>query len=173
MEHSDSDNPRDIAAIETRYNHHRYRSRLEARWAVFFDSIGLQFEYEPEGLELPDGTRYLPDFYLPQVKWFAEVKPNLHIFYAEDKARLFVKYGGLPVLMLDGPPSFKGYSGLEEFEGSILDEPYSLDVIDHAKTFAEGRLWSDLSLCVDIPAEANFSRRYIEAVELALSARFE
>lgn len=51
-----------IKAIETSYKGYRFRSRLEARWAVFFDALGLRFEYEPEGFELSDGVRYLPDF---------------------------------------------------------------------------------------------------------------
>ncbi len=51
-----------IKPIETIYNGYRFRSRLEARWAVFLDSLGVKYEYEPEGFELPDGTRYLPDF---------------------------------------------------------------------------------------------------------------
>ena len=50
-----------IQAIETTYNGYRFRSRLEARWAVFFDAIGQEYEYEPEGFELMSG-RYLPDF---------------------------------------------------------------------------------------------------------------
>lgn len=50
-----------IPAIETRYGGARFRSRLEARWAVFFDHMGIVWEYEPEGYETPDG-RYLPDF---------------------------------------------------------------------------------------------------------------
>ena len=54
----------DIKAIETEYDGHRFRSRLEARWAVFFNAIGLAYEYEIEGFEM-DGTRYLPDFYIP------------------------------------------------------------------------------------------------------------
>ena len=33
-----------IKAIETKYNGFRFRSRLEARWAIFFDSIGLKYE---------------------------------------------------------------------------------------------------------------------------------
>lgn len=57
----------DIKPIETVYNGYRFRSRLEARWAVFFDAIGAEYEYEPEGYELPDGTRYLPDFLLKHV----------------------------------------------------------------------------------------------------------
>lgn len=50
-------------AIETRYAQCRFRSRTEARWAVFFDALGIKWDYEPEGYELPSG-RYLPDFFL-------------------------------------------------------------------------------------------------------------
>lgn len=62
--------------IETEYNGYRFRSRLEARWAVFFDAVGIKYEYEPEGYNLPNGTRYLPDFYLPDFNIFAEVKAS-------------------------------------------------------------------------------------------------
>ena len=51
-------------AIETRYKGYRFRSRLEARWAVFFDAIGRPWEYERQGYALPSGN-YLPDFWLP------------------------------------------------------------------------------------------------------------
>ena len=57
----------EIKAIETIYNGRRYRSRLEARWAVFFDSLGIRFEYEPEGFVLSNGMAYLPDFFLPDI----------------------------------------------------------------------------------------------------------
>lgn len=56
-----------IKAIETEYNGYRFRSRLEARWAVFFDALGVKYQYEMEGFEFEDGTRYLPDFWLPNV----------------------------------------------------------------------------------------------------------
>ena len=52
----------EIKAIETTYNGYRFRSRLEARWAVFFDALGVRYEYEPEGFDLGDGLYYLPDF---------------------------------------------------------------------------------------------------------------
>ena len=52
----------EIKPIETIYNGYRFRSRLEARWAVFLDSLGVKYEYEPEGFRLPDGSMYLPDF---------------------------------------------------------------------------------------------------------------
>ena len=51
-----------IKAIETEYNGYKFRSRLEARWAVFFDALGVFYEYEPEGFQIDDSTYYLPDF---------------------------------------------------------------------------------------------------------------
>lgn len=61
-----------IQAIQTRYKGHRFRSRLEARWAVFFDAAGIKWIYEQEGF-LINGKPYLPDFYLPDYGYF-EVK---------------------------------------------------------------------------------------------------
>ena len=46
-----------FAAIPTMYNGVQFRSRLEARWAAFFDLCGWQWEYEPFDL---DG--WIPDF---------------------------------------------------------------------------------------------------------------
>ena len=63
-----------IKAIETHYNGYRFRSRLEARWAVYFDALGIEYEYEPEGYVLQGGSTYLPDFYLPLVDAYVEVK---------------------------------------------------------------------------------------------------
>lgn len=63
----------EIKAIETEYNGYKFRSRLEARWAVFFDAMGIKYLYEHEGLER-DSVKYLPDFYLPECGLYAEVK---------------------------------------------------------------------------------------------------
>lgn len=61
-----------IRPIETRYAGYRFRSRLEARWAVFFDSMGFEWQYEPQGYVI-DGRAYLPDFWISGYGW-AEVK---------------------------------------------------------------------------------------------------
>src|SRR3989442_1494282 len=66
-----------IKAIETNYHGFRFRSRLEARWAIFFDAIGVEWEYEKEGFEIDGGIRYLPDFWLPELKLWYEVKGEL------------------------------------------------------------------------------------------------
>ncbi|MFF7845354.1 hypothetical protein ACFZC6_42430 [Streptomyces ossamyceticus] len=52
---------KNIQPIETRYKGYRFRSRLEARWAVFMDHLGLAWDYESQGY-LVDGKPYLPDF---------------------------------------------------------------------------------------------------------------
>jgi hypothetical protein len=65
-----------VKSLETTYGGWRFRSRLEARWAVFFDRIGVAYHYEPEGFEIA-GIKYLPDFYLPQWDSWIEVKPYL------------------------------------------------------------------------------------------------
>ena len=62
------DDKNTIKAIETEYHGCKFRSRLEARWAVFFDTVGVKWEYEPEGFDLGDGIRYLPDFLLHGVE---------------------------------------------------------------------------------------------------------
>lgn len=64
----------EIKPIETVYKGYRFRSRLEARWAVAFDAMGIKYEYEPEGFDLGDGYYYLPDFYLPDDDVWVEVK---------------------------------------------------------------------------------------------------
>jgi hypothetical protein len=50
-----------MKSIETAAFGRLFRSRLEARVACFFSYLQVEWEYEPEGFELPSG-RYLPDF---------------------------------------------------------------------------------------------------------------
>lgn len=63
-----------LRPIETVYAGHLFRSRTEARWAVFFTKLGIRFQYEAEGYDLGDGIWYLPDFYIPEWEAFIEVK---------------------------------------------------------------------------------------------------
>ena len=92
-------------AIETHYNGYRFRSRLEARWAVFFDHAHIKYEYEPQGFELEDGTRYLPDFYLPEYDYYVEVKPPRdNAFEDIERASMFVGHGIDKLLILGNIP---------------------------------------------------------------------
>ena len=102
-----------IKAIETEYNGYRFRSRLEARWAVFFDAAGIEYQYEPEGFELDDGTKYLPDFYLPWFKCYVEIKPLSLDGEEEAEAKsklekLFYDHGGCCAMICKGDPMDDG-----------------------------------------------------------------
>lgn len=65
-----------IKAIETRYDGYRFRSRLEARWAVTFNAMGLDWDYEPEGFHTAKGEMYLPDFHIKDFDTWIEIKPS-------------------------------------------------------------------------------------------------
>ena len=65
-----------IKAIDTEYNGFLFRSRIEAKWAIYFDALGVKYQYEPEGYLLPSGEKYLPDFFFPKYDAFGEVKPE-------------------------------------------------------------------------------------------------
>lgn len=107
-----------IKPIETNYNGFRFRSRLEARWAIFFDMIGLKYEYEIEGFEM-NGIRYLPDFYIPSLdRWF-EVKAKPLSEYEMKKCEEFcfnkdnenIKFS----VLIGSPEAIK----IDEFAGII------------------------------------------------------
>ena len=64
----------EINALPTLYNGVEFRSRLEGRWAVFMDHLGVAWEYEAEGFDLW-GDWYLPDFRIPHLEAWLEIKP--------------------------------------------------------------------------------------------------
>lgn len=75
-----------IAVKPTWYNGVFFRSRLEARWAVFFDALGISWRYEPEKYETPHGP-YIPDFEIDLYngKTLIEVKPNSWFAFCDVK----------------------------------------------------------------------------------------
>lgn len=110
-----------IKAIETYYKGYRFRSRLEARWAVFFDALRIEWQYESEGYELSNGEHYLPDFFLPTFSdgMYCEVKPDGGDF---SKARKFCFDSGHSIWLCEGTPDFKVYTVLKVEELQIFDE---------------------------------------------------
>lgn len=62
----------DIKAIETKLMGYTFRSRLEARWAAFFELLGWRWDYEPVDFE-----GWVPDFglYGETRVTYVEVKP--------------------------------------------------------------------------------------------------
>lgn len=69
-------------AIPTTYNGIQLKSRMEAQCALLFDTLGWEWQYEPESLMLPSGVNYLPDFWIPEFQCVIECRG-----YESDKGR--------------------------------------------------------------------------------------
>ncbi len=93
-----------VKAIETQYKGFRFRSRLEARYAVWLDALRVDWRYEQEGYDL-NGEWYLPDFWLPMTQCFLEVKPRPPGLNSRDCrcCRLLAKQTERPVWMAFDP----------------------------------------------------------------------
>tara|TARA_Y100000996_G_scaffold290929_1_gene229941 strand:+ start:337 stop:888 length:552 start_codon:yes stop_codon:yes gene_type:complete len=70
------------------YDGYQFRSTLEARYAFVFNHYKLDYDYEPKMFEFPlsetspllpthpsKTIKYIPDFFLPQLNAWIEVKP--------------------------------------------------------------------------------------------------
>lgn len=103
-------------AIDTHYNGYKFRSRLEARWAVFFDELHIAYDYEPKGFDL-NGVHYLPDFHLTKGltlhqfepthndQIWVEIKPEPELSDTDrKKIAEFVKQTDHHVLLIAGQP---------------------------------------------------------------------
>ncbi len=137
-----------IKAIETQYKGYRFRSRLEARWAVFFDALGIEWEYEPQGFNM-DGVYYLPDFYLVNLNLWIETKgvvPSEKEMYrmrkfseAQDKYDDFVCLVGYPSISETGIADYSvmGFDGkyLKKEPNRIWLECYACSGLDLEKWY--------------------------------------
>ena len=101
-----------IKAIETRYKGYRFRSRLEARWAVFFDAAGIAWEFEKEGFDLGSAGLYLPDFWLSGAGIWVEIKPALPPDEEMGKIAALARAQDSRVLLLMGQPWYGEYWGI-------------------------------------------------------------
>ena len=92
-----------LRAIQTSYKGCRFRSRAEARWAVFLDTLGVEWTYEVEGFDL-DRLWYLPDFWLPKLNTWLEVKGVTPTALEIRKAQRLAESSHSKVLVLSGQP---------------------------------------------------------------------
>jgi hypothetical protein len=93
-----------IKSIETEYNGIIFRSKMEAKWAFFMDEIGIKYDYEPETFDLGEGVYYIPDFYLPEIDGFLEIKPEYNPTYSPvDRFALVTKKH---IIVMQGNPFY-------------------------------------------------------------------
>jgi hypothetical protein len=104
-----------ITAIETVYKGYRFRSRLESRWAVFFDALGLKWDYEIEGFDLGAAGKYLPDFRIrypgriqgEELTFWLEVKPERPVL--QDKKHVAFAQAFRSLILVFGVPDARFY----------------------------------------------------------------
>jgi hypothetical protein len=162
-----------IQALETDYAGHKFRSRLEARWAMFFDAIGVKWEYEPEGYKLSDGECYLPDFWLPGFNdkengTYVEVKPEGGDF---TKAFKFAEDKNAFLLAAEGPPSlgaFDLFVPRKDFN-DIADATFVEKYLPNGKNADEYRMHY---YCDATPSAEICGQRIAQAALEAVSFRF-
>jgi hypothetical protein len=153
-------------AIPTLYNGYHFRSRLEAKWAVFMDVLDVGWRYEPEGYVV-GGEPYLPDFYLPGLGAglgaFLEIKPTAPVSMsrADRVAQHLADNSGKMVYVQIGPLVAVERYGTAD---TILAEP--TDAWARAyfpETGAdEPYLWCECPLCgcIDLSFDGRAARNY-------------
>lgn len=180
-----------IKAIETVYKGYRFRSRLEARWAVFFDAMGFDWSYEPQGFDLGKLGWYLPDFVLRagdgnntnpnpdngeavREYFFVEIKGGVPTDEEVDKLSEVcsyfccygaILYGNIPLYTKDN----HGVSSIHK-EGGVVNDDGSAD-----------DFWSWIGTCqsthIGYVDSYRFDKHAMDlanfALERARSARFE
>lgn len=172
-----------LQAIETRYSGYRFRSRLEARWAVFFDCLGLPWEYEPEGFVLPNGKWYLPDFRVrypgqgrrfegtdgPHDVWF-EVKPSIDSISPDEWAKVEAFDSEHSLTILDGVPAERLYLTAREAKAHGRTGEFDDGL---ALWSSKGRLWWDDWRNFYVYDGTGARDDVVQAVIAARSARFD
>lgn len=111
----------------TWYDNYFFRSKLEAKWAVFFDLLKIKWGYEPESFTCDDGSQYTPDFYLPDVYLrkikgvYIEIKPD-HFHDSNYTRRIAssLKDGNLVVLYGDPLKAIIEYAHFGENQNEQL-----------------------------------------------------
>lgn len=108
-----------VKSIPTVYRGVRLKSRLEADATFLLDRLDLSWEYEPQSFLLPNGTHYMPDFWVPAIKLWVECR-GYESPHGEDQIKGFTRLvqGNEPeqgnpvhgsdylVLTTQKPPSF-------------------------------------------------------------------
>lgn len=97
-----------LTPMETRYRGLLFRSRIEARWALFYNKIGVPYQYEAEGYDL-NGTRYLPDFWMPRQNCFIEIKGAEPTLEEQCKAALLAQLSKKQVFIFGSLPGIATY----------------------------------------------------------------
>lgn len=93
-----------IPPKQTVYRGVLFRSLLESRWAELLDELGHRWDYEPKAFHSLQSGSYLPDFYLPDLGMWAEVKPTKLDELAMRKVMELSARTGEDTILMEGSP---------------------------------------------------------------------
>jgi hypothetical protein len=129
----------DIKPVKTEYKGIVFRSKLEAQWAVFFDGIGLKWEYESCMFNTRHGG-YCPDFYLPTVcdGIYIEIKPTKETNIERDKLEDVSKQSGKICIFQIGRPLTSNIDLLHSYVLHSYDRRIITASLDGSEMFADG-----------------------------------
>lgn len=109
-----------LKAIPTTYHGIEFRSKLEAKYAQAFDRLGIVWEYEGRGFRFDDGTCYCPDFYMPELDVFFEVKGvldntsiNKLVNLANERQTVIVGKPDGSMMLYALPDESRDYNGID------------------------------------------------------------
>ena len=98
-----------LFGIKTTYKGIEMRSKLESRIALFLDALNIKWEYEPKTFLLSNGHPYKPDFYLPELKQWIEVKGDIKDHNKEFSMR-FVEENKTELILISNEKAFFFYN---------------------------------------------------------------
>lgn len=172
-----------IKAIPTLYKGVYFRSRLEARWAIIFDRLGIDWYYETEGydIQIDEGItiRYLPDFKLRGGSircpdpLYVEVKGNmqpddaLKIAAFSEHFPIYV-VGEIPKDIMDICNGIDTEHGVSYYNFQTVDQDYFGAVLGAGKDGSWGLFGADRSYWMDMD-----ETRTRQAYAIARAAHFE
>lgn len=177
-----------MQAIETSYKGYRFRSRTEARWAVFLDAIHVKWTYEQQGFDL-SGTPYLPDFWVESWQAWIEIKGPEPQPVEIEKCRLLSEASGKRVLLIYGEPWIDGDE--PHYDMVLFTVPEDHRHMTKGWEFGEGRRNSREVWLVSedhgafalnpvphpgdhkYPLSGSFAHQIVDALSQARAARFE
>jgi hypothetical protein len=80
------------------------RSHTELLWAKVFDAADIQYLHEPGLFDTPHGW-YLPDFYMPNIGAYVEIKGIEPTDIEKEKAASVIETTGKPLVIIHGKPN--------------------------------------------------------------------
>lgn len=132
-------------SVKTVHDGVTYDSRLEAKYAIIFDALGIEYEYHVETYEFEDGTKYEPDFYLPQLRMWFEAK-GVMLGYDEHKIKMLEKESTERVIVGTNNFAFENVNGeIMYFDGETFTyEPCHCEELQEAIRKAKNFRFGDV-----------------------------